>query len=195
MAPDWLVYWMTRPAGLIAIAFAIAAPFAIWRLVLGRRFRPAGFAPLAAGYSFAGLGLILATFTWSYIEFTSRVAAGGLVESQRWTIVPSWSLYFSILLLTIALPILGLLAVPASAWLVRKNCLQYSTMAVSIGAVWAALSLFIWSLPGNEWHRTHRLQSLGMSLSIAGISVVTVGLPFIFGIFLVARRRAKTTAQ
>ncbi len=194
MAPDWLVYWMTRPSGLAAIAFAIAAPFALWRLVLGQRFKPAGFAPLAAGYALAGLGLVLATFVWSYTEFTSRVATGGLVENQRWSVVLSWVVYFSVLSLAIALPILGLLAVPASAWLVRKNCLHYSTMLVSLCIVWLALSLLMWSLPGNEWHRTNRLQSLGMSLYMAGISVVSVGLPFLFGVFFVARHRAHAEA-
>ena len=194
MAPDWLVYWMTRPSGLAAIALAIAAPFALWRLVLGRRFRPAGFAPLAAGYALAGFSLVLVTLVWSYIEFTSRVAAGGLVESQRWAVVPGWVVYFSVLSLAIALPILGLFAVPASAWLVRKNCLHYRTMLFSLSGVWLALALLMWLLPSNEWHRTNRLESLGVSLYMAGISVVSVGLPFLFGIFFVARHRANAEA-
>ena len=194
MAPDWLVYWMTRPSGLAAIALAIAAPFALWRLVLGRWFRLAGFAPLAAGYAMAGIGLVLATFVWSYIEFTSRVAAGALVESQRWGTVPGWVVYFSVLSLAIALPFLGLFAVPASAWLVRKNCLRYSTMLFSLSSVWLALGLLMWSLPSNAWHHTNRLESLGVSLYMAGVSVVSVGLPFLFGIFFVARHRANAEA-
>ena len=191
MAPDWLVYWLTRPLGLAFIALAIAVPFALWRLVLGPQFTRAGFAPLAAGYIFAALGLVLVSFTWSYFEFNSRVAAGGLAETQRWTIVPGWSIYFVILSLAAVLPILGLIATPASAWLVKKKCLSYGSIAVSLLTVSTTLAVLMWSFPSNEWHRTNRLESLGVALSTSGVSTVTVGAPFLLGIFIVIRRRER----
>jgi hypothetical protein len=194
MATDWLVYWMTRPAGLALIALAVAFPFAIWRIFLGRSFSRVGFAPLAAGYALSGIGLYLGSMAWSCIEFSSRVRSGALAETERWSIVPGWSVYFSVLSLIGVLPMLGLLGVPASAWLTRRHCLNHKSIAMALGILWVVLALVAWSIPSNEWHQTHRLQSLGTWLSTVGVSVFTVGLPFLYGIYFIARRRIATEA-
>ncbi|WP_425260351.1 hypothetical protein ACPOLB_05715 [Rubrivivax sp. RP6-9] len=194
MATDWLVYWMTRPEGLALIALAVAVPFAIWRMILGPRFVSVGFAPLATGYALAGVGLALTTLISSHVEFTSRVSTGALVESDRWSIVPGWSFYFVVLSLILVLPLLGLIGTPASAWLLRKRCLSHRSIAGALVGVWLVVAALAWLTPSNEWHRTHKLESLGMWLSTVGASVVAVGLPFVYGIYLVARRRERSEA-
>src|SRR5690242_6214501 len=62
MATDWLFYWMTLPSGLAGIALAVALPFLFWRLLLAKTFGAIGYKPLAVGYSFAALGLVITNF-------------------------------------------------------------------------------------------------------------------------------------
>jgi hypothetical protein len=185
---DWLFYWMTRPTGLVLIAAAIAVPFGIWRVVLGRTFSGIGYAPLAAAYGLATVGLFANNFASSYLEFSSRVAEGVLPEAQRWSIVPGWTLYVSVLSLIAVLPLVGLVGVPLSASLLRVRRLTPASIGITVAAVWVALVLAAWTFPSNEWHRTHRAESLGMWLKELAPGVLLVALPFLSGVYVTTRR-------
>lgn len=188
MPTDWLFYWMTLPTGLIAIVAAVALPFFIWRLVLSSSFSSVGFVPLAAGYLLAAVGLFTVNFISSHLEFSARVAKNMLPEAQRWATVPGWTIYVSVLSLVLVLPLLGLVAVPVAAWLLKLRRMSFKTIAVGIVGVWLSLALIAWAIPSNEWHRTHRLESLQTWLTTLAPTVALVGLPFLLGIHIAARR-------
>jgi hypothetical protein len=191
MATDWLVYYMTRPLGLAAIALAVALPFLVWRLVLGRASTQFGYKPLAAGYLFAAAALLSMNLSFSYFEFSSRVASGALSEAERWKHVPGWSLYVSVISLLFILPMLGLIATPVSALLLRRGALSIKAISAVVVSAWLLVSVCIWLSPSNEWHRTHRLESLLNSLSAIGVGFLFVAVPFSLGIYAASRERAR----
>jgi hypothetical protein len=189
MATDWLIYYMTRPLGLAVIVLVIAAPFLIWRVVLGGAAKYVGYRPLAAAYVLALLGLLLMNFVYSNIEFSSRVSSGALLEAERWNHVPGWSLYISIISLIFVLPLLGLVATPASAFLLKRGIFSIKATSTAAVIIWFVLVLCMWLFPSNEWHRTHRLESLLASITSVGSGLLFVALPFCLGIFCMSRRR------
>lgn len=192
MPTDFIFYWMVQPYGLGLITLAIAISFLFWRLVLGGAFSYVGFKPLVAGYAAALVGLSLQSFLSSYIEFSTRVSSGVLTEAERWSIVPGWTIYLGVLSLVVALPILGAIGVPWSAALVKRNWLGYRSIFTTVFVVWLSLALVLWLLPGNEWHRTHRLQSFTMGLKEMLPGILLVGLPFLLAIFWGTRLGRKT---
>ena len=187
MPTDWLFYWMTLPTGLAVIAAAVALPFFLWRYVLGAKFGAIGFTPVAVAYLLAAVGLLAANFLSSHLEFSARVAKNILPEAERWSIVPGWTIYTSVLSLIVVLPLLGVVAVPATAWLVRLHRLSYASIAIAVVIAWLTLALLAWAFPSNEWHSTHRSESLAMWLKSLAPSVVLVGLPFLLGARLASR--------
>lgn len=190
MASDWLVYYMTRPLGLAAMALAIAFPFLVWRVVLGKVSAQVGYKPLAAGYVLAMVGLLSMNFMSSYLEFSSRVANGALTEAERWKHVPGWGLYITVMSLLFILPVLGLVATPVSALLLRRGMLSLRAMFAALVSAWLLVSVCLWFLPSNEWHRTHRFDSLVSFLSSIGIGFLFVAVPFSLGVYAVSRERA-----
>jgi len=194
MPTDWLFYWMTLPTGLAAIASAVALPFLLWRAVLGRSFPGIGYKPLATAYAFAAAGLLVSNFASAYLEFNSRVAKNILPEAQRWSTVPGWTIYTSVLSLVVVLPLVGLLGVSVSGLLLRYRRLSFVNIGAALLVAWLALVLVVWAFPSNEWHRTHRLESLTMWLSELAPSILLVGLPFLAGIYVASRtyRNAET---
>lgn len=187
MALDWLFYWMTEPLGLAAIALAIALPFVLWRVVLGQTFRHIGFKPLLAAYALAALGLLTVNFATAHIEFSSRVADKLLQEAQRWSLVPGWTVYGAVISLLFVLPLLGLVAVPVSALLLRLRRLSLTTIGIAVLASWLTLVLIAWSIPSDDWDRDHRLESLTLWLTELAPGVVLVALPFLLGVYLASR--------
>ena len=194
MPTDWLFYWITRPSGLALVALAMAVPFAIWRLVLGKTHAEIGFAPLFAAYACALVGLAIASFVSSYLEFSGRVETGILAEEQRWSTVIGWSTYVAVLSLTMVLPLLGLLGVPLSALLLRFRRLTFVSIAVAVVALWLALAAVAWAFPATQWHSTHRLESLTMWLKYLLPSVLLIAFPFLLSIHWASRsfRNAET---
>lgn len=172
----------------------IALPFALWRIILGQGFASIGFAPLVFGYLLAILGLASSAFATSYVGFNNAVSAGILRESERWSIIPNWTIYFATGAPILVLPILGLVCVPVSAMLLRKQCLSHSRIAVTLLVIWLTIALFGWCFPSNLWHRTNPLESLGMWLTSVCFEIAAIGLPFFYGIYLVIRWRARAEA-
>ena len=187
MPSDWLFYWMTLPSGLAVIAAAVALPFLVWRIVLASTFSRIGFMPLAAAYCAAAVGLLSLNFVSSHIEFSARVAKNMLPEAQRWPTVTGWTIYISVLSLVLVLPLLGLAAVPASAWLLKTRRLTLRVIAAVLVGVWLVLAVAVWAFPSNEWHRTHRLESMGMWLTSLATPIALVGLPFLLAIYRLSR--------
>jgi hypothetical protein len=187
MAGDWTVYWLTSIFGLVAIGVVIGISCAIWRGVLGADFAKIGFRPLAFAYLCAGIGYVGSNFVSCYLDFSNRVAEGLLSEHQRWSIVPGWTMYATILLLVIALPLLGLVGVPVMAIVLKRALLTPKNIALCVLAIWLALSALGFILPGNEWHRTHPLESFAMSLKELLPAVLFIALPFMVAVYWGAR--------
>ena len=187
MPEDWIFYWMTRPFGLAVIGVATLLPFGIWRLVLGSTYGRVGIRPYVVGYVFSLVGLMLLSFCLSYFEFSGRVATGALSETQRWTTVLGWSVYLAVLSLIFVLPMLGIVGVPVSAFLLRRKLLNFGNIAKTVLVLWIALTCILWSLPGNEWQRTHRLESFTSILASLMPGIVLVAFPFLIGLHLVTR--------
>jgi hypothetical protein len=194
VALDWLVYWMTQPPGLMAIGLAVVIPVFFWWSLLGNAFARVGFTPLAVAYACAALGLLIVTFTTSYSEFSHRVSSGGLQESQRWSIVPGWTIAVAIIYLVCVLPLLGIVGVPLTALLLRLRKLTYASIAVTAVTLWLALAFLGWAFPINEWQRTHRLASFTMYLMDLLPSIALIAVPFLLGIHVASRsaRREET---
>lgn len=184
MPSDWLFYWMTLPSGLAVIAAAVALPFVLWAVVLGKARSVVGYKPLALAYLLAAIGLLLVTFGFSYFEFSSRVAGNALPEDQRWATVAGWTVYMSVLSLVAVLPLLGLVGVPAAALLLRTRRLSVAAMSCGLIGLWLVLSSVAWAFPSNEWHRTHRMESLLSFLSSFAWPIAFVGIPFLGGIYV-----------
>jgi len=187
MATDWLFYYLTRPLGLLVIAVAIAIPFVIWRAVLGNAYPLFGMRPIAGGYAAALAGLLLLHFISSYREFTSRVEHGMLDEGTRWSTVPGWTIYVAVLSLIVVLPMLGFIAVPITALLLKRRRFNYRSICALLLITWLVLGSSMGSLPINEWQQTHRLHVLGEILVELLPGVLLVGLPF-FGVVGVTTR-------
>jgi len=183
MATDWLVYWLISPLGAILFAAAVGLPIIMWRLTLGSDFAAIGSKPLALGYLYAGIGLTGVNFVACYMDFSSRVASGILAESQRWSVVPGWTLYSTILTLVIVLPLLGVVGVPVVASVLKRALLTPGNIAIFTLTVWLALSGLGWCFPGNEWHRAHRLESFLMWLQNLLPGTLFIALPFMLAIY------------
>lgn len=182
MPTDWLFYWMMQAPGLLLIGLAVFIPFILWRFALGHAFPGVGFTPLLVAYVCAALGLLVVNFTWSYLEFSERVTNGLLLEAQRWPIVSGWTIYTAMLSLIVVLPLLGIVGVPLSALLIRMHRLTYPNIAMTIMALWLALTTMAWGYPSNEWDRTHRLESLITWLKILLPAIALIAGPFLLGI-------------
>ncbi len=193
MATDWAFYYLTRPLGLLVIALLVAMPFGIWRLLMGKSFARFGLKPLGAGYLAAAIGLTLFHFASSYIEFSRRVEAGILEESARWSTVPWWTVYVGVLSLMFVLPVLGLLAVPISAFLLKAGKLSYKAILIVCLSFWLLMVLAMWLTPTNQWHETHRFESLQMIGLELLPGVVAIGMPFLLAVLLVGRRQHAET--
>jgi hypothetical protein len=188
MPTDWLFYWMTLPLGLAIIGGAILLPFGFWRSILGSTYSHIGIRPYIAGYVASLIGLMLLSFTSSYLEFSGRAAAGILNESQRWTIVPGWTIYIGVLSLIFVLPLLGLIGVPVSAFLLKRRLLNFRNIALILALLWLTLTCQSWAFPSNEWHRTHRLLSFTSTLTSLIPGIALVAFPFLLGIYGTAHR-------
>lgn len=188
MASDWLFYYMVQPFGLIAIAMGVGLPFLLWRLILGQTFHSVGFKPLAFGYLLAAGGLFIYNLISSYFEFSARVSTQMLSEADRWSTVPGWTVYITVLSLIFVLPLLGLLAAPLSAALLRFRRFSVLSIFVFVAGSWLLVALVGWLTPSNQWHETHRLESLRVWLMDLLPGFVCVGLPFLLGIYKTLRR-------
>lgn len=187
MAGDWAVYWLTSSFGLIVIGAVIGISFAIWRGILSSDFATIGFRPLALAYLCAGIGYVGINFVGCYLDFSNRVAEGLLSEHQRWSVVPGWTMYATVLLLVIVLPLLALVGVPVTAIVLKRALLTPKNIAVCTLVVLLALSSLGFFFPGNEWHRTHRLESFVMWLKTLLPAILFVALPFMLTVYKVAR--------
>ena len=195
MGPEYVVYYMTRPLGLLCIGIALAIPFVIWRLILGSKFVAVGYAPLLFGYIASLAGLFLMALGTSYTEFTHRVEAGFLEEGLRWTTIFGWSMSFSLLSLLTVLPTLGVLVTPVVGYYVRtKKFTPYFICRVVL-LTWIALAIATWTFPSNLWHMTHRLESLQMALTRNALAVSMVGLPFLLAIYLCVELRLRSNGD
>lgn len=183
MAGDWTVYWLTSAFGLVLIGAAIGLAFMIWRSMLGADFPVIGFKPLALAYLYAGIGLVSINFVGCYMDFSNRVADGLLSEHQRWAIVPGWTIYSTILLLVVVLPFLGLVGVPVMATFLTRALLTPKTIVLGTLVVWLALTSLGWVFLGNEWHRTHRLESFMLCLKNLLPGILFIVLPFMLAIY------------
>jgi hypothetical protein len=150
--------------------------------MLGPAFTEIGIKPLAFGYLCAALGLVLISFIACSIEFSSRAAGGLLQETQRWSIVPGWTFYVAILSLIFVLPLLGLVGVPVAAAFLKRRLLTPRNIAVFVLVLWLVLTILGWALPGNEWQRTHRLESFMMGAKDLLPGILFIALPFMFAI-------------
>lgn len=160
MATDGLFLALVHPIGLVLIAIAIGLPCTLWvRMVRSSQLPHRGRIILMA-YAAALSGLLVSSAASSYLEFSSRAASGMLQEAQRWSIVPGWTIYVMVLALLVVLPLLAFVGVPVSAFLVRRSRLSVWTATGALFGAFLLSVLLLWSFPSNEWHRTHRLDSL-----------------------------------
>lgn len=187
MAEDWVVYWLTSASGLALICAAIVVPFVIWRIVLGPVFTAVGIKPLAFAYLCAACGLVVMSFVSCYVEFSGREADGIVQEAQRWSIVPDWTFYMSILSLTYVLPLLGLVGVPVAASFLKRGRLTPKTIVVCALVLWLVLTVLGWAFPGNEWHSTHRLESFMTGLKDLLPLIFFIAMPFMIAIYRCSR--------
>jgi hypothetical protein len=183
MPTDFLFYWMTGPAGLTIIGLALAAPFVLWRLVLGAEFRPIGFGPLVLAYACTAVGYLALMFASAYADFSARVARGILAEEQRWSIVPGWTIYTLVLFLIVLLPFLTL-AAPYAALLLRLRVLKWSSIIASAVGLWIALGLLMWLITLAGKPVEAELLIVWLRELLPGI--VLVVLPFLMGVYLAA---------
>lgn len=182
MASDWLFHWMTLPFGLIVIAIAVALPLPLWRRILGAHYVRIGVQPYVAGYLAALAGVMMVSFGFSYVEFSGRVAAGVLEESQRWTIVPRWTVNMAVLSLVAVLPLLGLVGVPLAAILLRRHWFSHLAAVAAVALAWVVLTCLIWWVPVNNWAKAHRFEAFIDFLTNLLPGMLLVALPFLLAI-------------
>ena len=187
MATDWIVYGMMGPDGVLIAGMAVALSCFMWAVLLGDAAVRVGFMPLLVGYVCGALGLAVSSFLQSYREFSNRVSTGILDETLRWSTVPGWTLYLSLLSLIAALPLATFVGAPLSALMLRTCRFTVAGITVAVGALWLGLGTLLWLFPINEWHRTHRLASFEQIMTdlLPWISLTTI--PFLLGIYTTSR--------
>jgi hypothetical protein len=182
MPTDWLFYSMTLPLSIAAIIGVAALPFGLWRSLLGTAYSTIGARPYIVGYVSSLIGLLLLSFVSSYFGFNGRVAGSLLSETQRWTVVPGWTIYIAVLSLIFVLPLLGLVGVPVSAFLLKRGRFDFRYIISTLAIFWLMFAFLVWLFPSNEWHRTHRLESFMSILRSILPGMVLVAFPFAVGI-------------
>ncbi|MFO0990322.1 MAG: hypothetical protein U1E67_00120 [Hyphomicrobiales bacterium] len=184
MALDFVVIWFLGRAGLLFVFVGLLIPSLLWRAILGPAYPRVGVSPLAFAYLAALVGLILVSFGTSYLEFSSRVDNHLLDEGERWSIVPGWTIYMGVLQLLMAIPALAIFCVPLAALLVRvqRVSLRYIVVVVVLG--WILCIAFLWLSPTNQWHRTHRLESVKWHAIETSPMIFLVALPFFVSLWL-----------
>jgi len=190
---DWVVYWMMGPAGFFLIGMALGLSLFVWFVVLGSTSIQIGVRPLLIGYACGAFGHLACNFLWSYNEFSKRVSTGLLEEAQRWSIVPGWTVYASVLTLIYVLPLATVIGVPISALLLRIGRLTYVSVAVTAIMLWLSFAIIVWALPTNDWQRTHRLASFKMIVTDLLPSIVLTAVPFLLGIYVTSRSARRPT--
>lgn len=183
------------PGGLLIVGMAVALSCFIWALLLGDGSTRVGFAPLLVGYGCGALGLLTSSFLQSYVEFSGRVSKGVLEEALRWSTVPGWTIYLSLLSLICALPLATLVGVPFSALMLRMGRLTLSGITIAAVTLWLSLGTVLWLFPSNEWHRTHRLASFQMIMMDLLPWTFLTTFPFLIGIYATLRARLKAQAE
>ncbi len=193
MATDFLFYDLTRPSGLFLIGAGILGAFLFWRFLLGDRYREIGMLPLALAY-FCGLaGLAINNFWGAYDKFSARVLEGSLLETQRWSIVPGWTLHTLVLSLVVVVPAVALIAVPFAASLVKSDRLNYRNIGKGVLAAWIGFAILMWVFVSGvnravqpEFLLEILLETLPAILLIAG--------PFLLALYLASRRSSPAKA-
>ena len=190
MANDYLLYWMTQPTGLLAIGVAIALLFFVWRLALGAAITKYGYWPPAIASLATCLALLLTNYISAHIDFSQRVAKNLLPEIQRWSLTLDWALNNSMLAVVFLLPLLGFVAVPLTARLLKKQKLTVKNITVVLVLGWLAMALIGWLAASDiDWHAEHRMQSLGIFLFELFTPIVFIGGAFLFTVLFTARRK------
>ena len=191
MPTDFLYYWLVQPLGLASLSAITAVSFLAWRLVLGPAYRVYGPKPLAVAYAVAVCGHALLNFYFSNQEFTARVSRNVLEEASRWSIVPGWTLYMSVLTLLLLLPLLVVLSALAAA-LLRSRKYSYRVVAtISLGFVVLA-GVGVWWFSSGSWMLIDHLALLAATLGAAAFAVALTVLPFLAAIGHFARARTNT---
>lgn len=190
---DWIVYGMMGPAGFLLVGMALLLSLFVWSMILGSTSTRFGVGPLLIGYACGAFGHLASNFLWSYNEFSKRVSTGLLEEAQRWSIVPGWTVYASVLTLIYLLPPATVVGVPLSAVLLKHGRLTYLSIAATAVMLWLSFAIIAWALPTNEWHRTHRLASFKMIVTDLLPSVALTAVPFLLGIYVTSRSARRRT--
>lgn len=139
MGLDGIAVKMAGPLGLAMLAIFVAAPIAIWRGTIARWYPNYG-AWLLFGANLAGLGgLAVYSFVSSYLDFSGRVRPSGLQETQRWAIVPGWSIALFLMFLLGVLPVFGLLLTPISAAMVAIRASRKAIAFTVLFLAWVGL--------------------------------------------------------
>ena len=181
---------MLQPLGLLCIAVALAVPFVIWRLVLGKRVVVIGYAPLAVALTSSLLGLFLAKLWAVHGGIPHPIVLGSVSRPTEWGMAVNWATQSSMLALLSTLPTLGLVATPLASYFLRTGRLTLPLIGRVLFLIWIALALASWSFPATTWHVENRLASLQYYLTQSAICVCMVGAPYALLMYVCVRSRA-----
>ncbi|WP_129587798.1 hypothetical protein [Herbaspirillum robiniae] len=190
MATDFLVFWITHPLG-IAIFF-IAMPLICWRLVRSEKNLSRRIRPYVLAFTSSIVGLIILCFLTSLMDFGSR-ATGPVNELGRWATILGWTIHLSILLSVFVLPLIGLIAVPVAALLLRFQRFEMRNIVGVLVFFWAILTFAVWSFPDNSWAESHRFGSFVSYGQAIACGVAFIAVPFFFTLYFMKSRNFLTT--
>lgn len=128
--------------GLVAL---IGVSFALWRQVLGEKYPAIGSRPLVVAYVFLALALIATTRTLTIQGFSQEQSL-----FASWSLVPGRAVYTAMLSGGFALIPMGLLGVPAAAYLWRRDRFGYRAAAALTGFFVIGIALLTWIARTNS---------------------------------------------
>ncbi|WP_050470662.1 hypothetical protein [Herbaspirillum chlorophenolicum] len=192
MATDFLVFWMTRPSGIAIFLIIIATPLIFWRFIRGGKRLSWGLRPYVLAYTSSIAGLIILCFLTSLMDFGSR-ATGPVNELSRWATILGWALYLSVLLSVFVLPLIGFIAVPVAALLLRFQCFEIRNIVGVLVFFWAILTFAVWLFPGNSWAESHRFGSFVSHGQTIAYGMVFIAVPFFFTLYFMKSRSSLAT--
>jgi hypothetical protein len=178
LGAELLIVWMIFPGALI-VAALIALTFGLWSKFLGDASARYRRRALANGYLAAGLGLLACSFITANMQFNSM--SQWLIEKERWSKVSGYMLLNVLVGLWLG-PLLILITLPGIGFLLRTKRLNLSSITLVLLALWFCLTLLSWAFPQNDWHLTHRLESLKMWLASMFWPVALIAGPFLLAV-------------
>jgi len=188
MAPDFAVYYLTRPSGIAFQLALILIPLLLLRVIAPTAFARVGFRRLGFGHA----AVAILTFLLALIEAStlgsSKAPLGHVPTSEASSWILGTGLYMFVLMYILALAYASFVVAPATVWLFKRNSQSLLVLAKVGCAVAVLIASIAVVFPRNSWAKAHPVGEFLAALSSVGLGAVLVPIAFGLGAQIPLRR-------